>query len=259
MKKLFKLAAVTSALAFSANMANADDKIGFADPGYLMQNHPWMIEANEKIAQSVKQNEEKFVDEDKKLQEEEKILLTERNKLEEDAKKLQKEQESLEASLKKKVEALEKEAPRLRSKDIQARQDKINAEHKAFQNKVAAIQKREVEFGKKADAFQKKVAAFQEKVSKAQQSSVGFDANEVQKQVVEEINQTIKTVAASKGYTLVLSPAVALYAKDEKADITEDVLAALKANTKPLPQKVTEAPKEEEKPAAEVKLEEAKK
>ncbi|KMK51383.1 membrane protein [[Actinobacillus] muris] len=261
MKKLFKLAAVAAALAFSANAANANDKIGFADPGYLMQNHPWMVAANEKMTQFMKESEAKFADEDKKLQDEEKALLAERKKLEDDAKKLQKEQSSVEASLKKKVEALEKEAPRLRSKEIQARQDKINAEHKAFQNKVAAIQKREAEFGKKAEAFQKKITAFQEKIAKEQQSSAGFDPNEVQKQVVEEINQTIKTVAESKGYTLVFSPAMALYAKDEKADITEDVLAALKANAKPLPEKAADAPKTEEKAeaSADAKPEEAKK
>ncbi|VEI45222.1 outer membrane protein [Actinobacillus equuli] len=48
-----------------------------------------------------------------------------------------------------------------------------------------------------------------------------MDPQTVQKQVVEEINTTIKEVAKSKGYTLVFPPSVALYAEDESKDITE--------------------------------------
>ena len=228
MKNLFKVTTVAAILALSYN-ANASEKIGFADPGYLLQNHPAMLEASAKFEQFMKETEQKFADESNKLAEEEKSLVTERNKIEEDAQKLQKEQGTLEASLKKKVAALEKDAPRLRAKEIQARQDAINAEQKSFQNKVVAIQKRESEFTKKAEEFQKKAAIFQEKLAKEQQNS-GIDPNEVQKKAVDDINSAIKTLAETKGYTLVLSPTVALYAKDEKADITEEVLATLKAS-----------------------------
>ena len=245
MKNLFKLATVTLALSFSAQFANANEKIGFVDPTYLLQNHPAMLEAGEKIEQFMKESEKKFADENAKLTAEEKNLTAERKKIEEDAKKLQKEQSTVEATLKKKVAALEKEAPRLRSKEIQARQEAINKEYKAFQNKVAAIQKREVDFSKKAEDFQKKVNAFQEKLEKEQKTANGFDPAEVQKKAVDDINATIKKLAEAKGYTLILSPTIALYAKDEKADITEEVLTAIKANTPATTS--TEQPKEETK------------
>lgn len=228
MKKLFKAATVTAALA-TAGLAQASDTIGFVDPNYLLQNHPVAIDAAQKFEKFMKEGQSKFADEDKKLAEENKALTAERNKLESDAKKLQEEQTKVEASLKKKSAALEKDAPRLRSKEIQARQNAIEAEYKAFQNKVLAIQKREADFGKKAEAFQKKADAFQEKLNKAQQEAGGMDPQAVQKQVVEEINATVKEVAKSKGYTLVLPPSVALYAEDETKDITEKVLEALKA------------------------------
>ncbi|MGX3066156.1 OmpH family outer membrane protein [Ursidibacter arcticus] len=228
MKNLFKITTVATILALSQT-ANANEKIGFADPNYLLQNHPAMLDAAAKFDQFMKETEKKFAEEGKKLEAEDKALVAERNKIEEDAQKLQKEQSTLEASLKKKVEALEKDAPRLRAKEIKARQDAINAEQKAFQNKVAAIQKRESEFAKKAEAFQKQAVAFQEKLAKEQQNS-GIDSNEIQKKAVDEINVAIKALAEKKGYTLVLSPAVALYAKDEKSDITEEILTELKAN-----------------------------
>ncbi|KAE9540233.1 OmpH family outer membrane protein [Ursidibacter maritimus] len=253
MKNLFKITTIATILALS-HTANANEKIGFADPGYLLQNHPAMVEASAKFEQFMKETEKKFADEGKKLETEEKALLAERNKIEEDAKKLQKEQGTLEASLKKKVAALEKDAPRLRAKEIQARQDAINAEQKVFQNKVAAIQKREGEFAKKAEAFQKKAAEFQEKVAKEQQVN-GLDPNEVQKKAVDEINTAIKKLAETKGYTLVLSPTVALYAKDEKADITEEVLSALKANVATKATETKEEPKKEEAPVEEKKAE----
>ncbi|OOH91061.1 hypothetical protein BMT54_03225 [Pasteurellaceae bacterium 15-036681] len=262
MKKLFKLATVTTALALTANIANANDRIGFADPNFLMQNHPSMIEANETFAKFMKESEGKFAADDKALADEEKKLVAERQKIEDDAKKLQTEQKNVEASLKKKVAALEKEAPRLRSKDIQDRQNKINAEANAFQKKVEALQKREADFAKKGEAFQKKVTSFQQRIAKAQQENAGFDPDAVQKYVVDDINAKIKSVADSKGYTLVLSPSVALYAKDLKSDITEDVLAAIKTDVKPLaeiaPVKAPEAPKAEEA-KTEAKPEEAKK
>lgn len=228
MKNVFKLAAIATAFTFSANMANADDKIAFADPGYLLQNHPAMVAAAEKIEKMAVEVRGKFADEEKKLSAEDKALNAEFQKIESDAKKLQQEQAGVEASLKKKVAALEKEAPRLRSKEIQARQAVIQNEQKAFQNKVAAIQKREADFKKKANAFQKKVAALQEKMQKAQPEGK-IDTAEIQKKAVSDIDLAIKTVAAAKGYTLVLPTTVALYAKDETADITNDILAEVKA------------------------------
>lgn len=244
MKNLFKLATITTALAFSANLAQANEKIGFADPGYLLQNHPEMVLAAEKLDKIAKEARSKFADEEKKLLEEDKALTAEFKKIDDDAKKLQQEQTAVESSIKKKVAALEKEAPRLRSKEIQSRQNAIQAEQKTFQNKVANIQKREADFRKKAEAFQKKVTAFQEKVQKAQPEG-SLDTAGIQKKAVEDINSTIKTVAEAKGYTLVLTPAMALYAKDEKADITEEVLSAIKAKQPA----TTEVKPQEAKPA----------
>lgn len=243
MKQLFKMAAIVATFALSANVANANDKIAFADPNYLLQNHPSMLDAAAKIEKMMQESKAKFADEEKKLADEDKALTEEFKKIESDAKKLQAEQSNLEASLKKKVAALEKEAPRLRSKEIQARQNAIQAEQKAFQNKVSAIQKREADFRKKADAFQKKVAAFQEKIQKSQPEAV--DAAEVQKKAADDINAAVKAVAESKGYTVVLYPSAAFYVKDEKADITEDVLTELKSKVKP----ADVAPKAEDKPA----------
>lgn len=262
MKKLFKLVAVASAFTFSATMANASDKIGFADPGYLLQNHPQMVIAAEKIEKMMKQARTKFADEEKKLVAEDKALTEESKKIESDAKKLQQEQKNVEASLKKKIAALEKEAPRLRSKEIQARQSVIQNEQKAFQNKVAAIQKREAAFRKKAEAFQKKVDALQAKMQKAQPEGT-LDTAEIQKKAIDEINAAIKVVADAKGYTIVL-PAAALYVKDESANITDAILDEIKSKqpaveTKPAtePKSETEAkPTTEATPA--VKAEEPK-
>lgn len=234
MKNLFKLTTLAVTLSFAANLANANEKIGFADTGYLLKNHPTVIEANQKLESALKEIEKKYADENQKLVDEEKALVNERNKIDADAQKLLKEQDAVEASIKKKTTALEKDAPRLRSKEIQARQDAINNELKAFQNKVSAIQKREGELNTKADALQKKIKAFQEKLAKEEQNINVADANEVQKVAVSDIDKAIKTLAEQKGYTLILSPTVAFYAKDEKADITEEVLANVKANAKPL-------------------------
>lgn len=248
MKNVFKLAAIAAAFTFSANLAQANDKIGFADPGYLLQNHPAMLEAAAKIEKMVEEGKSKFADEEKKLSDEDKALSEEYKKIDADAKKLQQEQASVEASLKKKIEALEKDAPRLRAKEIQARQNAIQAEQKAFQNKVAAIQKREADFRKKADAFQKKVNAFQEKIQKLQPEGT-VDTVAVQKKAVEEINATVKTVADAKGYSVVLYPSAAFYVKDEKsADLTEEVLNTIKAK---YPAPAVEVKPVEAAPAAE--------
>ena len=235
MKNLFKTATLVAALTLSTGFANANEKIGFVDASYVLQNHPLIVQANEKVEGIIKSIEQKFAEENKKLETEDKALSAERQKIEEDASKLNKEHATLEASLKKKMDALEKEAPRLRSKDIQSRQDAINAEYKAFQNKAMAFQKRENEFAKKLEQFQKKVADFQAKVEKEKQANQ-FDMEPVQKQVIEEIDQSIKKLAAAKGYTLILSPSLALYAKDENANITQEVLEDIKQNgSKSLP------------------------
>lgn len=274
MKKLFKMAGVAFALATATGMAQADDTIGFVDPGYLMQNHPVAIDAAQKFEKFMKDGQAKFEGDNKALESENKALTAERNKLEADAKKLKADQANVEASIKKKSAALEKDAPRLRSREIQARQSAIAAEANAFQSKVAAFQKREADFSKKAEAFQKKANAFQEKLNKAQQEAGGLDPQSVQKQVVEEINATIKEVATAKGFTLVFPPSVALYAADEKKDITEAVLDAIKAKhpeikiEQPAASKAddakpaVDAPKADaaaEAPKADAKPEEAKK
>lgn len=275
MKKLFKLAAVTIALGCTANMATANDKVGFVEPNILMQFHPLAISEGEKFAQFMKTNEEKFApqqkaldEESRKIADEEKGLLADRQKLENDAKALQKEQTSLEAAMKKEIAQLEKDAPRLRAKEIQARQDKINAKAKPFQNKVAAIQKREADFQKKAEAFQKKAEAFQKKAAdfqaefeKAQKEAGNLiSPAELEKKVVDDINAKIKQVADEKGYTVILRPSMALYVKDESADITEAVLTAVGGKL-PEPVKAEDAKAEEpkkEEVKSETKPEEAK-
>lgn len=232
MKKLVKLVVLTSAFTLSANIANASDKIGFADPNYLVQNHPEMVATAAKIEQMLQEIKAKFADEEKKLAEQDKALAEEFKKIEEDAQKLQQEQIKVDASISKKMAALEKEAPRLRQKDIQARQSAINAEGKAFQDKVANIQKREVEFNKKADAFRKQVADLQQKMEKEQQDKQ-IDTAPIQQKAIDDVTAEIKKVAEAKGYTLVLNPSVAIYAKDEKADITDEVLSNIKSKVKP--------------------------
>ena len=226
MKKLFKVAALSAAF-MTAGIAQAADTIGFADPGYILQNHPVLLDAAAKFDAFMKSNETQFAEEDKKLAEENKALTAERAGIEADAKKLKAEQGNLEASLKKQVAQLEKDAPRLRAKEIQARQDKIMASQKGFQNKVEALQK---------------------KIEDANKNSGGLNPQEAQKQAVDEINVTIKEVAKAKGYTLVLQPQVALYAEDESKDITEAVLDAIKAKH---PEIKLPEPKAEEQPAAE--------
>lgn len=233
MKNLFKLATLTTALALSANLANAADKIGFADPVYLLQNHPTMVETAQKIEKLGQDAKAKFAAEEKKLQEQDKALNEEAKVIEADMQKLQKEHETVEASLKKKVAALDKEAPKLRAKEIEARRNAMIAEQNAFQNKVAALQKREAAFQQKAAEFQKSVNEYQQKIDQAQKSH-GLDLPAIEKKAVEDVNAAIKKTAEAKGYTVVLLPSGALYAKDEKeANITEAVLAELKATVKP--------------------------
>lgn len=251
MKNVFKLAAIAAAFTFSANLANANDKIAFADPGYLLQNHPAMVAASEKMEKAMAKARGQFADEENKLSAENKALNDEYKKIEIDAKKLQQEQSKVEDSIKKKIAALEKDAPRLRSKEIQARQTVIQNEQKAFQGKVEAIKKREAAFQKKAEAFQKKVAELQAKMQKVAQSENTVDTGNIQKKAVDDINAAIKTVADSKGYTIVL-PTAALYVKDESANITEAILAEVKAK-QPM---VESKPVSETKPA-ETKTEDA--
>ncbi len=259
MKNFFKYSTLALALS-SAAVANAADTIGFVDPNYVMQNHPVILDATLKFEQFAKESQSKFGEEDKKLMAENKRLTEERNKIEADAQKLQKEQATVEASIKKKVEQLEKDAPRLRAKEIQARKDKIDAEAKAFQNKVNSIQKREKDFATKAQDFQKRAEEFQKKIEAASKDFSGVNPQEAQKQAIKEVNDTIKEVAKSKGYTLVLQPQVALYAEDESKDITEAVLEAIKAKHPEikLPEPKAEQPKAEDV-KSEAKPEEAKK
>ncbi|HGO5823167.1 TPA: OmpH family outer membrane protein [Mannheimia haemolytica] len=266
MKNLFKMTGLAIALATTTGMATAADTIGFVDPAYVLQNHPVLLDATAKFDKFVKESQAKFADEDKKLAEENKALTAERNKINADAQKLQDEQKAVEASIKKKVAALEKEAPRLRSKDIQARQNAIQKEADAFQTKVAAIQKREADFAKKAEVFQKRADEFQKKIEQANKENGGVNPQEVQKQAVEEINTTIKEMAKSKGYTLILQPQVALYAEDESKDITEAVLDAIvkkhpeiKIEKPAEPAKAEETKPEAGEKATETKPEEAKK
>ncbi|MDO4698614.1 MAG: OmpH family outer membrane protein [Pasteurellaceae bacterium] len=240
MKHFVKLAAVAVLFTFGANIAKANDKIGFADPAYLLQNHPVMVETAAKIEKILADSKAKFADEEKKLAEEDQALAVEFQKIEDDAKKLQEEKEKVEASLKKKVAALEKEAPRLRSKDIQARQKAIQDEEKAFQNKVEALQKREVALRQNIEAFEKKVAELQQKLQD-EQSKSNIDTDAIRQKAVEDINNAVKVVADAKGYTVVLYPSAAFYAKDDKANITEDVLAELKAKVKTTEQAAEQA------------------
>ena len=256
MKKLFKISALSALLATSA-VANAVDTIGFVDPGYVMQNHPVLLDASIKFENFMKENQAKFADEDKKLAEENKKLTAERDALNIDSKNLQKEQATVEATLKKEVAQLEKDAPRLRAKEIQARQAKIEGKAKAFENKVSAIQKREQEFVKKAEDFQKRADAFQQKIEDANKNSGGLNPQEAQKTAIDEVNSTIKEVAKAKGYTLILQPQIALYAEDESKDITEAVLDAIKAKHPEI--KLPEAPKVDATKTEQAKPEEVKK
>lgn len=248
MKNIFKIATLTTALTF-ATATKANDNVGFADADYLFQNHPLVVAQEAKMAKFMQENQQKFAEEDKKL-------TAEGEKLQADAKKLEQEMKSVEATIKKKVEAFQasKEATRLRSKEIEARvQAIVEGEQKAFQNKVAAFQKRE-------DEFKKKIAAFQAKIEQANKEATGgVSPAEIQKKVVDQINETIKEVAKAKGYTLILPPNLLLYAADESKDATNEILSILKTKNPdvvvPAPTEASkaEAPKNEEAKPAEAK------
>lgn len=256
MKKVFKLAAVAGALAFTANMANASDKIGFVDAGFLMQNHPLAIESAQKFDKFVKENQSKFEAENKALADEEKKLVAENNRLlekrksldaefkkfGEDAQRFEKDSAALESAAKAKMAELDKNT-RLSTKQKQAELEKVTGKRaKDLQARGAALQKRQNDlaakakpfeaegaaFQKKAEAFEKKRKAFEERVNKANKEVNGFEPQEIQQKVIENINETIKKVANEKGYTIIFPMNVApVYAADEKADITEAVLAAM--------------------------------
>lgn len=233
MKNVFKLAAVSAAFTLFTHTTNAADKIGFVDPTYVLQNHPAMIEAGQRIEQIAAEIKKKFETEEQKLADEDKALGEEFKKIEEEAKKLHQEQSKVENSIKKKMAALDKEAPKLRAKEIQARRNAIQAEQKAFQAKVDALQKKDNDLRAKTEAFQNKVSEFQQKVAKEQKEN-SFDTTAVQKIAIEDVNAAIKMVADQRGYTVVLQTSNALYAKDDKsADLTDAVLNEIKAKAKP--------------------------
>lgn len=218
MKKLFKVSTVAAALVFSANAVNASDNIAYANPNFLVQNHPLLTDPNSEFVKEMKAEEAKFAEAEKKLEEEEKKLAA-------DAKKLQEEEKSVSESMKKKVAALEKEAPRLRSAEIKKRQDAINAEGKAFQNKVDAIQKREAAFRKNVEEFQKTFGGIQRELAEKQAK--------IQQSVVAEVEKAIADTAKAKGFTLVLDSTAVLYTKNEANDLTEEVFKALGGVIKP--------------------------
>lgn len=233
MKNVFKLAAVTAALTLFTHSANAADKIGFVDPTYVLQNHPAMVEAAQKVEQTALEIKKKFEPEEQKLAEEDKALAEAFKNIEEEAKKLHQEQAKVEESVKKKMAALDKEAPKLRAKEIQARQKTIQAEQKAFQAKVDALQKKDNDLREKTEIFQNKVAQLQQKVAQEQKAR-SFDTTSIQKVAIEDVNTAIKLIADQRGYTVVLPTSTALYAKDDKsADLTDAVLNEVKAKAKP--------------------------
>ncbi|MDH2925379.1 periplasmic chaperone for outer membrane proteins Skp [Nicoletella semolina] len=216
MKKVFKLAALTSAFLLSSNVAMAEETIAYVNPNYLMQNHPLLTDPNSDFVKETKAQEAKLAEEDKKLAEEEK-------KLTEEAKKLQEEEKVLTASLQKKIEALEKEAPRMRSADIKKRQDALNAEGQAFQKKVDAFQKRE-------EAFRQKVAQFQQTFANVQREFDEKRAN-IQKSIVGEMETIIQDTAKAKGFSLVIDSSAVIYTKNDANDLTQVVFDTIKKNT----------------------------
>lgn len=269
MKNVFKIAALSSALALGASIAQASDKLAFVDAGFLMQNHPLAIEAEEKFTKFMKENQAKFEDENKALVEEEQKLVTENQRLTdknkaletefkkfaEEGQKFEKDSKALEAAAKAKMAELDKNT-RLSTKQKQAELDKvIGKRSKELQARGASLQKRQNElnakakpfeaegaaFQKKVEAFEKKRKAFEEKVAAANKEAGGFEPQEVQKKIVENINETIKKVAQDKGYTIVFPMTSApLYVVDEKVDITEEVLVSMGGKL-PEPVKADEA------------------
>lgn len=212
MKNLFKLAAITSVLAFSTTAVNAADNIAYVNSNYLLQNHPALTNPESELAKEIKDAQVKFAEYEKKLAEEEKLLA-------EEVKKLEAEEKTVSESIKKKMAALEKEAPRLRSADIKKRQDAINAEGQAFQKKVEDLQKREVAFRKNVDESQKEFAIVQRDISEKQAR--------VQQSIIGEVEKVIAETAKAKGYTLVIDAAAIFYTQNPANNLTEDVFKAL--------------------------------
>ncbi|WP_324682189.1 OmpH/Skp family outer membrane protein [Bibersteinia trehalosi] len=283
MKKLFKLAAISSALAFGANIAQASDKIGFVNSGFLVQNHPIAVEAEQKFAAFMQENQSKFEAESKALAEEEQSLIAERDKInakdralaeegqkfEAEVQKFQKDQTALESAIKSKIAELDKNT-RLSTKQKNAELEKaLGKRMKDIENRGKALQKRQADFAKKAEPFQKEAAdfqkkgeafeqkalAFQERIEQANKDAGGLSPVEVRQNVAKSIDNAIKKIAKDKGYTIVLplEASAPIYLADEKADLTEAVFLEVGGKL-PL-----EQPKAEESKAEETKPEEAKK
>lgn len=213
MKNLFKLATITSLLAFATTAASATEKIAYINSNYLLQNHPILTNPESEFVKETKTAQAKFVEYEKKLAEEEKALA-------EEAKKLEEEDKVVSASMKKKIAALEKEAPRLRSADIKKRQDAINAEGKAFQNKVNAFQKRQDAFRKDVDESQKEFAKIQRELTEKQ--------NKLQQTIITELDKVIADAAKAGGYTLVIDSASVFYTQNPSNNLTEIVMKTLR-------------------------------
>lgn len=282
MKKLFKAAALSSALALATGVASAADKIGFVNSGFLLSNHPMLLEAEQKFAAFMKENQEKFDAEGKALGEEEKKLLAERDrinakdksladegkKFEADVQKFQKDQTALESAVKAKMAELDKNT-RLSTKQKQAELEKaLGKRMKDLENRGKNLQKRQNDFAKKAEpmqkemeayqkkaeAFEKKAQEFQAKIAEANKNAGGQSPDEVRRNVMESIDGAIKKIAKEKGYTIVLplESTAPIYLADESADLTEKVFLEVGGKL-PLEQPKVEEPKAEEKPAEEKK------
>lgn len=256
MKKLFKTTALTTALAFGATVVQASDKLAFVDAGFLMQNHPLAIEAEAKFAKFMQENQAQFEAENKALVDEEQALVAENQKLasktqsleaefkklSDDGEKFEKDYQAFDAAVKAKQAELDKNT-RLSTKQKQAELEKaLGKRMKDMQSRQSALQKRQNElnakakpveaegaaFQKKVEAFEQKRRAFQEKMNEASKSVNGLEPQEMQKKIIDNINETIKKVAKSKGYTVVFPMTTApIYVVDEKVDITEEVLVAM--------------------------------
>lgn len=282
MKKLFKAAVLTAALVSATGMATASDKIAFVNGNFLLSNHPMLIEAEQKFAAFMKENQEKFDAEGKALGEEEKKLLAERDsinakdksladeskKFEADVQKFQKEQTALESAVKAKMAELDKNT-RLSTKQKQAELEKaLGKRMKDLENRGKNLQKRQNDFAKKAEplqkemeayqkraeAFEQKAQAFQAKIAEANKNAGGHSPEEVRRNVMESIDGAIKKIAKEKGYTIVLplESTAPIYLADESADLTESIFLEVGGKL-PLEQPKAEEPKVEDKPAEENK------
>lgn len=275
MKKLFKIA-ISSALALATGIATAADKIGFVNSGFLISNHPMLVEAEQKFAEFMKENQEKFDAEGKALGEEEKKLLAERDsinakdksladeskKFEADLQKFQKDQTALESAVKAKMAELDKNT-RLstkqkqaelekslgkRMKDLENRGKDLQKRQNDFSKKAESLQKEMDEYQKKAEAFEKKAQAFQTKIAEANKNAGGQSPDEVRRNVMKSIDGAIKKIAKDKGYTIVLplESTAPIYLADESADLTEKVFLEVGGKL-PLEQPKVEGSKAEEK------------